>query len=420
MIRVLKRSASLVIVIAAIVYVVAVAQRSTMGVASLEATERFDTNAEQLAALAVFQLIMYTAMQVPVGLLIDRFGPRIVITFGSAVMTIGQLIVAFSQTLTVAVLGRMLVGFGDAFIFISLLRLINGWTSGKVASALQQWLGNGGQLGQVFSAFGFAAMLHLTNWQFSFAAMAVAGGAVTLVAWLLIADDKEHVSNTRERVDFRSALRLLNAERKKPTTRMAFWTHFTLLSTSTTLLLLWGVPFLKSGQGLSSPTVSLLLSSFVFVGFATGVGYAHICAHRPQLRHVTVTTMALLTILGVLLVIAWPGKTPIWLLWTLVLLVGAAGPASMIAYDYSKQYVAKTQLGATNGFINMGGFIATFVMMFLIGVVLDLYHWLSIQTQSDAVLYSTEGFRVAFLVIPSVVAFGLWRYRLNRALAQSA
>ena len=78
-------------------------------------------------------------------------------------MALGQLVVAIAPTLEVAVLGRMLVGMGDAFTFISMIRLANNWLSGKRASITQQWLATIGQTGQIASAVPFALLLHTTS-----------------------------------------------------------------------------------------------------------------------------------------------------------------------------------------------------------------------------------------------------------------
>ncbi|MEY2945390.1 MAG: hypothetical protein RL243_132, partial [Actinomycetota bacterium] len=168
-----------------------------MGIASLVATDRFQTTAEQLSTLAVAQLIVYAAMQIPVGLLLDRYGARVLLTIGALSMAAGQYTVAFAPNLGVAVVGRMLVGFGDAFTFISMIRLINGWYTGKRASQLQQWLGNGGQIGQIVSAIPFAYLLHLDGWTTSFSVWATIALILAVASWVLIADEPNPVKHER-------------------------------------------------------------------------------------------------------------------------------------------------------------------------------------------------------------------------------
>jgi Nitrate/nitrite transporter len=141
-------------------YLVAVMQRTSIGVAGVAATDRFHVSAAVLSSMAVVQLIVYAAMQVPVGVLIDRVGSRALMIAGTALMVVGQVTVAFAPTITLAIVGRILVGAGDATVFTSLMRLVNSWFRGRLVPQLSQWIGNIGQLGQVLSAVPFALLLH--------------------------------------------------------------------------------------------------------------------------------------------------------------------------------------------------------------------------------------------------------------------
>ena len=90
-------------------YIVAVLQRTSLGVAGLEATDRFETSASVLASFIVVQLVVYAGLQVPAGLLLDRFGPRILIATGAALMALGQALLAVSPNVPLAIVGRVLV-----------------------------------------------------------------------------------------------------------------------------------------------------------------------------------------------------------------------------------------------------------------------------------------------------------------------
>ena len=412
-----KSFAPAVMAVGGLAYVIAVTQRSSMGVAAIDATERFHTNAEQLSMLAVAQLVIYALMQVPVGILLDRFGPRVLLSLGAVSMALGQAAVAFATELEFAVVGRMLVGFGDAFTFISMIRLINGWYKGSIASKLQQWMGNGGQIGQILSAIPFAYLLHQTNWQSSFLTLASVSGVLAVAVFFVVADDRDHTS-VHKPASFRTALSNLREQAKRPTTKMAFWIHFSTMSSSSMFLLLWGVPFLVTAQGLDKSVALGLLSSFVVLGFIAGVVYAEVCGRLPQLRHIVLVAMIWSILISWGIMLAWPGRAPFWSLILMVFCLGAAGPSSMIAFDYSKQFTPREKLGATNGFINIGGFSATFSMMFLIGLVLDGYYLLVGRVNGQQ-LYSVQGFRIAFVVLLLVVGFGLYRYSVNARLVRA-
>ena len=407
-----RRSAGFIVAVGALAYVSAVTQRSTMGIASLAATERFHTNAEQLSMLAVAQLVVYAAMQIPVGLLLDRYGARALLTVGALTMAAGQYTVAFAPSLGIAVAGRMLVGFGDAFTFISMIRLINGWYSGKRASQLQQWLGNGGQFGQIVSAIPFATLLHLRGWTTAFSVWASIALILGVASWILIVNEPTKID--RVSVNLRERISVLRASIKLPSTQMAFWVHSTTQSSTTVVVLLWGVPFLEVAEGLPKAVVTSILSSFVLVGFVFGLVFGQVCAHRPEWRKpaLTFTTVAMLVNWAVL--IAVPSQAPLWLIALWCLFTSINAPASMVAFDYTRQYVPKHELGAANGFVNIGGFVATFSMMFIIGLVLDLYRAWYGQSHGEG-LYSLNGFRLAFISVLLVIGSGLILFRLNES-----
>src|SRR3954465_3861182 len=97
-----------------LIYVLAVFHRSSLGVAGLVATERFEISASQLATFTMLQLLVYAGMQVPVGLLCDRFGSRSVLLVGTTVIGLAQVGFAFAGTYVVALVARGFVGVGDA------------------------------------------------------------------------------------------------------------------------------------------------------------------------------------------------------------------------------------------------------------------------------------------------------------------
>ena len=77
------------------VYMLAVFNRSTLGVAGPDALTRFGITASQLAVFVTLQLVVYAGMQVPAGVLVDRFGPRRMLLAAVLVMAVGQLGFAF-------------------------------------------------------------------------------------------------------------------------------------------------------------------------------------------------------------------------------------------------------------------------------------------------------------------------------------
>lgn len=376
--------------------------RSSIGAAAIDAQQRFDVSAALLSSLAVAQLFVYAAMQIPVGILLDRFGSKKLLIIGAIIMAIGQAIVGFSEQIAPAIVGRMLVGLGDAFIFISLVRLVNGWYQGKRATRVQQLVTNVGQMGQAASAIPFAWLLQSMGWMPAFLSLGCLLALVGFGGWLIISNDRPSETTVVRASSLAQALKNLGSNLKLPGVWLSFWTHFSVQSASSLFLLLWGMPFLVSAQGLSRGEASVMLASIVVFGFIAGPAVSSFCVRWPERRHQLVLAVMLAiaaTLSGILI---QPHAAPTWLLWCWIIVLGVSSPTSMIAFDFSRSFVSKKSLGAVNGFVNVGGFTATFVMMLLAGIVLD---WVR-RTNHSSEVFTFEGFRVALWVELATLLIG--------------
>ncbi|CAB4612567.1 unannotated protein [freshwater metagenome] len=414
-----SKNASLVMIAGALAYLITVTNRSSMGVASLLASQKFEVAATSLSTLAVAQLVVYAIMQVPVGILLDRYGSKAMLVFGTAVMTGGQFLVAISTELGLAVVGRMFVGLGDAFVFISVIRLVNGWFVGPRATRVQQLVTNTGQLGQAVSAIPFAALLGSYGWNTSFTVLAAASFAVVFISAVFIVNDRDAKPAEHQSPSIKIVFGQLIENIKHPGVRMAFWTHFVLQSAPSVFSLLWGFPFLVGGQGIEPHIASLLLSSFVIIGFVVGPLISFFCAKYPQRRSFLILSSVFALAVVWSLVIFMPGKAPVWLVALLCLVLATSGPMSMIAMDYTRSFIDKSRLGTATGFVNIGGFVATFSMMFLAGIILDLVKAASTAAGAEAELYSLNGFRWAMSVQFLVLIIGTTMFLLERKKARA-
>ena len=401
-----SRRAWLVVSVGVFAYLAAVTQRTSLGVAGIDATERFEIQAALLSALAVVQLIVYAALQIPTGVLLDRFGPRILIASGAALMTVGQLIFAFAPNITIAIIGRMLVGAGDALTFISVSRLIVAWFSGRIVPILSQTMGTIGQLGQVLSAIPLSFVLHNLGWNTAFVA-AASFSLLALVLVVLFLSNGPDPTAKPAPVGLRDAIHRLRESLSRPGTQLGFWSHFTTQSSGTVFTLLWGFPFLSVALGYGPATSALLLTLIVATAMITGPLLGILTVRYPYRRSNIV--LGIVGAMGVAwaAVLLWPGQPPVWVIVVLIVMIGIGGPGSMIGFDFARTFNPARSLGSANGVVNVGGFLASFVMMFFIGVILDAIDHANGGTGVAEQLYSLDAFRIAFLVQFVVVGIGV-------------
>ncbi len=348
-------------------YTVAVFHRASLGVAGLDAQQRFGISAGVLALLGVVQLAVYAAMQVPVGVLLDRVGSRGMIVAGAVFMAGGQLLMAAAGSLPFGLVARVLVGAGDAMTFISVLRLIPAWFPARRAPLVTQLTGLLGQAGQVVAAFPLVAGLHAAGWTSTFATAAGVGllAAVAVAVGLRNAPPGMTMAAATGR---RAALR---ASWREPGTRLGLSTHFVTAFSGNMFALFWGYPYLVEAQGLAPAAASGLLTLLVVAGMGIGPLLGALAARWPLRRSVLVLGVVLSSALAWAVVLVWPGRSPVWLLVLLVLVLAGNGPGSILGFDFARTENPPARLGSATGIVNVGGFVATLLMILVVGLLLD-------------------------------------------------
>lgn len=407
---------------AAFAYLVAVMQRTSFGIAGVDATERFASNAAMISTIAVVQIVVYAALQIPVGVLADRVGAPVLIVAGAIVMAAGQGVLAIAGDVGTALVARVLVGVGDAATFVCVIRLLPGWFRGPILPQLSQWVGMTGQLGQIASVFPFALLLHLRGWTPAFLVACGAGVLAAVAAALLVRSGAVSVSTAEIRT-IDPAERGLRASLRRSGTQLGFWAHLVAGTAPTALGILWGYPFLTAGLGYDPGTASGIFALTVVGTLVSGPIVGLLIARHPLRRSdlVLFITGATFTIWTV--VLAWSPAPPIWLVALLFLAVGVCSPASLIGLDVARSHNPTHAHGSATGVANTGGFVGGFLAMLLVGVVLDIVDEVRVASGAASELYGLDGFRVAFLSVYLVVAVGtvgvlVSRRRTRRRLAE--
>lgn len=368
-------------------YVVAVADRTTFGVAGLDAAERFGAVPAVLSTFVVLQLVVYAGAQIPAGVLLDRFGSRAMILTGGVLMLAGQLTLAFTESLPTAVAARAVVGLGDAFTFISVLRLVPHWFPAHRVPLVSQLTGITGQLGQVFSAVPFFAVLADSGWTAAFTVVAVFGLVSLILTLLLVRNAPPGVVVDDPVTDLREMLASVKTVWLRPGTRLGFYSHMGTQFSVTVFALMWGVPYLTAAQGVSRDWAGTLLIVSVASAVVAGVVIGILTGRHPHRRSWLVLGIIAGNAAVWTVVLALPGPAPHWLLVLLVVVISVGGPGSVVGFDFARTFNPRTTLGTAQGAVNMGGFLASLVVMQAMGLVIGARGG-----------YSFDAFRVAWCV----------------------
>jgi MFS family permease len=407
-----RRRAWLIWSVALGVYMLAVFHRSSLGVAGLLAAERFHVDASSLAIFTVLQLAVYAGMQIPVGVLLDRFGSRALLLGGLVLMTLGQLGFAVVDSFLPGVVARAVIGAGDAMVFVSVIRLVGVWFLVRQVPLVTQLTGQLGQVGAIVAAAPLSYALNAWGWTRAFAAASTIG-VVLMVAVLVVVKESPYAAETAAKVKLRVLARTLRSVWGNPGTRLGMWTHFTSQFSTTVFAMLWGFPFLVRAQGLSTTTASTLLMLMTGWVIVSGLALGWLVARFPFYRSYIVLGVVAAIIVAWTAVLARSTPSPLWLLVVLVCVTATGGPASMVGFDLARSFTPVERVGRANGVVNIGGFTASLVSMAVIGWVLDL------RQPGGMTAYGLDDYRLALSTQYLFWALGICqvlRYR-RRAVA---
>lgn len=392
-------------------YVIAVLHRTSFGVSGLSAADRFSISPSVLSSFVVLQIVVYAGMQIPAGVLLDRYGSRIMIAVGAFIMMSAQLALAFTESLPVAIGARIAVGAGDALTFISVLRLVPQWFPPRQVPLVSQFTGILGQLGQVMSALPFMLLLSGPGWTFAYGSAAAVGLLAFALALSVIRDAPPGADVVAVPAGAKEIGRQIKTVWMRPGTRLGFFSHMGTQFSITTFALLWGVPYLKSAQGLDSTTVGSLLTLSVISAIVAGPILGILTGRYPMRRSWLVLTIMVASALMWTIVLSRSEPSPLWLLTILVVVISVGGPGSVIGFDYARTSNPSSAMGTAQGMVNIGGFLASLIVIQVMGVILGHMGG-----------YTFDGFRVAWMVqypvwILGIVGVLVTRGKARRALA---
>ena len=366
-------------------YAVAVLDRTTLGVAGLDAADRYRANPAQLSTFVVLQLIVYAGAQIPAGVLLDRFGSKAMIIAGGTLMAAGQATMAFTESLPAAIGARAVVGLGDAFTFISVLRLVPHWFAPRQVPLVSQLTGIFGQLGQVLSAVPFLGLLAGSGWTVAFNAVAVFGVLSVILTVLVISNAPPDAVIDDPVTDLREIAANVKTVWLRPGTRLGFFTHMGTQFSVTVFALMWGVPYLTAAQHFSRHSAGLLLIVSVATAVVAGIVIGVLTARHPHRRSWLVLGIIAANTLIWTVVLALDSPAPRWLLVVLVVVISVGGPGSMVGFDFARTFNPRATLGTAQGIVNVGGFLASLLLMQGMGQVISAHGG-----------YSFESFRLAW------------------------
>lgn len=372
-------------------------QRVSTSVIVGELMAEFAVGGAVLGSLSAFYFYAYAGMQIPVGVLMDRFGPRRLMSFAAGISAVGALLFATAPAIEFAYAGRLLIGLGASFSFIGLLTVATLWLPPHRFSGLAGLGQAVGMVGAVAGQAPLALVVEGFGWRTAVGMLACLGAVIALSIFLTVPEVARKPAQGQNRI--MQGLRI--AARNRETWLNAV---FGLSMTGTMLAFagLWAVPWLVSVHGFERAGAAAL-TSIMFVGWGVGSPLIGWLSDRVARRKIfAVGSGAGMT--ATLFAILYVPDLPTAAMAALMLVNGTFASGMILAYGAARAHNPPEASGATYGLVNTGVVGSGAIFQPLIGLLLDL-NWDGTM-QAGARIYSAAAYDAAFAVLPCVAAIG--------------
>lgn len=383
--------------------------RVSPSVMQLELTQAFHITATQFGTLAAFYYYAYTPMQIPAGMIYDKFGVRVVLCIACLLAVVGLNVFIAANNFFTAGVGRFLIGLGSAFAYIGTLKLASIWlppnrfaTVAGLTTAVGMTSGALAEtyLTKIIETISYKAALHTAL---------IAGIALSVIIILLVRNQPKTQTTLRNEMQTPINIKQLISALHLIFTNPQMWLigiiGCLLYLPSSVFLDLWGIPYLKSVYHLTAEQAGLI-SSYTFYGWIISGPIIGAYSDKIKRRRMPLTITGFFAALLLCVVFYVPGiDTSI--LYTMFFMIGFCCGAHPLCFALGKEtnplQISGTSVAVTNMLIMAGGAIFQPV----VGKLLDL-HTTSTLGVNGLPIYTASDYTFALSVIPIGVAFGIF------------
>lgn len=365
----------------------------------------FHVGGIELGNLAACYFYAYLLLQIPAGLLLDKFGPRKTTTIAIVLCAAGSLIFARADSLLIAGIGRFVTGVGAAFAVVNCLKLIANWFPFRQFAFMAGLMMTVAMLGAVGGQAPLAAFIQKMGWRYAIELIGIAGLILASVFWIVIRDKAP--GHVRERHIVSTKISLLESIKQVLKSSQSWWLSiYSGFAFAPVMVFggLWGVSFITESFG-QTQNMSAQMVSLIFIGFAVGAPFFGWFSDRLGRRRIVILWGTALAFIAISAIIYAPGISA-YALAFLLFIFGFFISSFLLCFTMIREInlpiLAATAIGFMNAFDGLLGAISDP----LTGKFLDL-QWDGKFIEGIPV-FSMGAYQVAFLTLPVYLIIALF------------
>lgn len=375
------------------------------GVMTKELMREYGLTGAQIGGLSAFYYHSYVPMQIMVGLLMDRFGPRRLLTLACLLCATGTYLFASGYSLAIAETGRFLVGFGSAFAFVGALKLATIWLPPNRFALVSGIILCLGMIGAMMGDILLRALVDTIGWQVTIYISAVAGVVLTAILFTFIRDvNPLHIDRSVQGLNFLVVLSGLWKALKNPQIWLNGLVGCLLYLSLSAFAELWGISYLEQAHGLTKVHAANA-NSMVFLGWAVGGPFWGWFSDFVKRRCLPMMCAAIGSLVVVIILLFVPHLSTAFIYFNLFMF-GLLSSVQILVFSICREVtnikIAGTAIALTNMIVMLGGNLFQPV----IGKLLDM-SW-SGALVDGARIYSPEAYQFALSLMPIGIVIAIF------------
>lgn len=351
--------------------------RMSTAVISDNLSNELGFNSIEISNIASFTLYSYAFMQIPAGVIIDKFGARNISSLGMIIAGLGSILFGFIQNIELAYVSRVMVGAGTSVILLSMFKVQGNWFKKEEfapASAKFSLIGN---LGSVFATFPLVLLTEILGWRSSFILIGLIGILFGISIYFVVRNNPQecgfNLNKNKEKTTNRNIKLGLKSVLTKKSTLYNSVIMFSLVGVTTAFSSLWGVSYIVDIYGLSK-SVSAFIVSFLTYGLVFGAVVMNILFKKYKGNKFNIVRLGGLLNLFIwtFIVIAKDVKPSIVFLPVAFFLIGCINMTHLQAFSDVKYKNKEEYLGLSTSIINTAEFMGSGIINLFIGFMIQI------------------------------------------------
>ncbi|WHY68986.1 MFS transporter [Neobacillus sp. SuZ13] len=356
-------------------YLLMASQRTAPGLITEEVMTDFNVTATTIGLLTSIQFFVYTGLQIPMGILADRFGPNFFLIIGAILTGLGTIIYSLGTHEIVLFLARILTGTGDATIWVNMVLILGQWFKVKEFVRLIGLAGMTGSLGFLFATVPFSILINLLGWRGAFFSAGLLLCLCGILLYFVLIKKPNQIFLTKsaavkEEIPREKTFALLRRIFSNRQAWALFFCHFGVVGAYVGFIGSWAVPYGMDVYGMTRSDASQLIM-IGLIGALIGAPLTSWISSRLETIKRPYVIVHIMILLGWSFFLLFNGNPPLLILVMLFFIIGFGYGASALTFAVVRQSFPMIESGIVSGFANTGGFLSAVLLPSIFGYVLD-------------------------------------------------